>query len=153
MSAFTLNTLKFEKQMNELARISRRTDKEIVTLNAVQILRSIAYNSPKRSGTMNKGWLPAWNALGAAGTPNTRARRKPEAGQTASGGFIDGRNESKAFFEFQNDTHTLRRGKRINYPYIVNARVKFMEKAEREIAVKFDQMIRRKYSKLMRGYD
>lgn len=155
VASFHLDTRQFDSQMQKLASVSTRTDEEIITLNARDILRAIAYNSPKRTGNMNSGWVPAWNALGAPGTPNTRGRkpRKSEARRyVPEGSFIDGRKTSAKFFEFVNTSHYIQRtGAKYNYPYAVAAKTGFMRKAEAEIAGKFEKRIEAQYRKAMRG--
>lgn len=151
--SFRMDTRGFERQMDKLAQLSTRSAEEIVTLNSQQIIRSIAYNSPKRSGNMNRGWLPAWNALGAKGTPNTHSRQNPNTRTrkyVAEGAYIDGRRQKPAFFEFENGSHAVINGKRVNYPFIVNARKKFMAKAEAEVAQRFDRMLAKKMREVMK---
>ena len=155
VASFQLDTSRFDSQMRKLASVSTRTDEEIITLNAIDILKSIAYNSPKRTGNMNKGWLPAWNALGAPGTPNTRGKSAGRAAgrrYVADGSFVDGRSESVKFFEFVNTSHYIQRtGAKYNYPYPVAAKTGFMRKAEAEISAKFEKRITAQYRKAMRG--
>ena len=145
MSSFEINTRTFEKAMTELANESTRTNAEIVTLNSRQILRSIAFNSPRRSGNMNAGWRPAWDALEIPGTPNTRRSKPHKQGSrtyTPAGSFTDGRRQRVPFTEFTNESHfTEKNGKRVNYPHIVAARQNFMGKAESEIAMKMEKML------------
>jgi len=155
-SAFQINTRSFEKAMTELANESTRTDQEIVTLNSKQILRSIAFNSPRRSGNMNSGWFTAWDALGIPGTPNTKRRKPHKQGSrtyTPEGSFTDGRRQRVPFTEFTNSSHfTEKSGKRVNYPHIVAARNPFMRKAEAEIAINAEKMLARKYRRNFRRH-
>ncbi len=70
--ALTIDTRQFEKAARQLSDLSRRSEPEQIRLNARDALRSIAFNSPRRTGAMNAGWWASWRALGANGTPNTR---------------------------------------------------------------------------------
>lgn len=154
MSAFEIDTRTFQKAMTELANESTRTDEEIVTMNSRQILRSIAFNSPRRSGNMNAGWNAAWNGLEIPGTPNTRRKKSHKQGSrtyTPEGTFTDGRRERVKYTEFTNSSHfTEKSGKRLNYPHIVAARQNFMGKAEAEIAMKMERLLARKYRRMLR---
>ncbi len=154
MSAFEIDTRTFEKSMTELANESTRTSQEIVTLNSRQMLRSIAFNSPRRSGNMNAGWNTAWQALEIPGTPNTRRKKSHKQGSrtyTPEGTFTDGRRERVPFTEFTNSSHfTEKSGRRVNYPHIVAARQNFMGKAEAEIAINMERLLARKYKRMLR---
>jgi hypothetical protein len=154
-ASFQLDSSAFEKQMKALARVSTRTDEEIITLNARDILRSIAFNSPRKTGNMNRGWVPAWDALGATGTPNTGSRKstKSQARRyVAEGSFVDGRKASVKFFEFSNSSHYIRKnGVKYRYPVAVATRLGFMRKAEAEVARKFENRLQKQYQKAMRG--
>lgn len=153
-AAFQFQTAGFEAAMADLAKHSTRTDFEIITMNAGQMLRSIAFNSPRRSGNMNAGWRPAWHRLEIPGTPNTR-RSQPHTknGRTyvPAGGYHDARKaRGEKSFTFINSSHMLDPIKgRVNYPYIVAARTQFMRRAEKEVAAKFQRLLERKYRKLL----
>ncbi len=154
MSSFEIDTRSFEKVMTQLANESTRTDEEIVTLNSQQILRSIAFNSPRQSGNMNAGWWTAWDALKIPGTPHTRRRKSHKQGSrtyTPEGTFTDGRRERVKFTEFTNSSHfTEKNGKRVNYPHIVAANNPFMQKAEAEIAINMEKLLARRYRRMLR---
>lgn len=67
-----IDTTEAERAMNELYRVSFRTHFEVLTFNAVDLVKSLAFNTPRRSGNLAAGWWPAYHALGIPGTPNTR---------------------------------------------------------------------------------
>jgi len=158
---FSLDTSGFEGALAQLAARSRRSDAEQIRLNATDILRSIAFNSPRQTGNMNAGWIPAWQALGISGKPNTTrslapftvggkgggAKGRPASGNTRQyvpdGAFVDQRaTPLLPFFEFVNRSHYINaQGKKIYYPYIVATRKDFMRRAEAEIAQKFERRL------------
>ena len=146
-----------ERAMRDVARESDRTDYEIVTANADTLLRSVAYNTPRRTGTARAGWWPAWTALGKAGSPGTRRaynqweQPKTRRKYTPDGYVVDKRRErGERSFEFVNTTHYLTpKGKRVNYIYMVDARQQFMAKAAEEATFKFE----RAYEKLFKRHN
>ena len=160
-SALELDLPRFDKAMTELSRHSNRTASDIVTLNGRTILKSIVFNSPRFTGTMNGGWLPAWNALNVPGFPknkprNARAKRalanKNKRVHVAAGKFLDDRRSvTNPSVEMRNMSHYVENGKKVNYPHIVAAKTGFVRKAEDEVEGKFGRMLEQRYQRLLRS--
>jgi len=71
------DTREFDSAIRNLAMESDRTDAEIVTLNAKQLVRSLAYNTPRDTGATRAGFWPAWSGLDMPGSPGTRRKLVP----------------------------------------------------------------------------
>jgi len=159
--ALEFDTASFDKAMTELSRHSNRTAYEIVTLNSKMILKAIVFNSPRQTGTMNGGWLAAWNALGVPGYPKNKPRKQSDARLAAKmkrqyiadGSIVDNRRSiGDPSVEMQNKSHYIGgRGQRVNYPHIVAARTGFVRKAEAEVSQKFARMLDERYKRLLRS--
>lgn len=151
--SFVLDTSKFESATRELSSLSSSSLEKQVWYNSRMILRSIAWNSPRDTGAMNAGWLPAWNKLKVSGRPNTKLSgttpiqvgKKKSRIKYPEGSIQDNRKSAVPHIIMKNTTHEVRAdGKKINYPIFVNRRYNFMDKAEAEISDKFEYLIRRK---------
>ena len=150
--SFELDTRKFEGAINEMASLSSSSTERQVWYNARAILRSIAWNSPRRTGAMNAGWLPSWKKLKMSGRPNTKLTntdsfevgKKKKRIKHPAGRFDDNRKSVVPHIIMHNLTTEERSdGKKIYYPAFVANITNFMERAEAEIADKFERNIQR----------
>lgn len=144
-----------ERAMQDVIRESDRSDKEIIDMNSRTLVRSVAFNTPKDTGTTRAGWWPAWNALEMNGSPGTRRnyadwKRRSGREMVPEGDVEDNRRgRGEKSFAFSNSTHYIdKRGKRVNYPYILNAQMGWMDKANEEVEFKFG----RTYEKLLKKH-
>ena len=159
-SAIEFDTREFDRALREISQESDKTDHEIITTNAATLLRAIAYNAPRDTGAARAGFWAAWSALGLAGSPGTRRgterfKRKKTAKRTyvPDGAVRDDRNKpGEKEFEFINRTHMINeKGKKIFYPYILNAKTNFWGKGIRETTFKFGkgyEKLLKKHSKI-----
>jgi len=150
------DTREMERAMVEISRESDRTDFEIVTANSDTLVRSLAYNTPRKTGSLRAGFWPAWNALDKTGSPGTRRPFAPYSPQKSKDVYVpdggvqdDRRARDEKSFEFVNRTHILRNGKKIYYGYVLNARSNFWGKGEREATFKFG----RAYEKMLKRHN
>jgi len=153
--SFEWDARELNRAMDAVARESTRADFEIITMNARQLLRAIVYNTPRDTGSARAGFWSAWSALGNSGSPGTRRgpqawKRKDGREYVPEGTVRDDRQRSGVReFEFVNKTHYIdKRGKKVYYPYILNARSDFWGKGEREATFKFGKV----YERLMRKH-
>ena len=155
-SGMSFDTSRLDRGFAQLARNSTRSDSELVKFNSIDIVKSIAFNSPRRSGNMNAGWWPAYAGLNIAGSPNTRRTSPHRQGKrrlyVPEGSFVDNSKSSQPTIEFSNKSHAIINGKRVNYPFIVDARTAFMDAAEKEVAQKVQRRLERQYRKLLRNF-
>ena len=148
------DTKEFERAMRELARESDRSGFEIVTMNARTFVKSVAYNTPRATGATRAGYWPAYQALEMTGSPGTRRPYAPfKRGKVRmmvpEGKVVDKRRErGEQSFEFVNKTHYVQAGKKVYYPYIVNAKSDFFGRGAAEAAFKFGKT----YEKLLRKH-
>ena len=158
-SAMEFDTAHFGKAMTELAKHSNRSARDIVKLNAIAMLKSIVFNSPRLTGTMNGGWLAAWDRLGVPGYPKNTPRNKyakkllaKRGRKYVSDGSIDDNrgNIADPSVTIRNKSHYIERGMKVNYPHIVAAKTGFMRKAEKEFSGKLERMLNMRYRQLMR---
>lgn len=148
-----------EQAMNDVIKESDRADDEVITENAKMLTRSVAFNTPKDTGTTRAGWWPAWNALELPGSPGTRRSQNKWSRKSGSRTYVpegeveDNRDDrGEKSFVFKNRTHYIRRdGKKVYYPYILNGRTNWMGKATQEAEFKFGKVhekLLKKHSKL-----
>jgi hypothetical protein len=150
------DTREFERAMADVARESDRADYEILTMNARTYLKSIVYNTPRDTGATRAGFWGAWESLDMSGSPGTRRSRAPfKRKKRGKRMYIpegtvrdDRKKRGVKEFEFINKTHYVENGKRVYYPYILNARTDFWGKGAEEAAFKFG----RAYEKLLRKH-
>lgn len=143
------DTKEFERAIAALVRESDRADSEIITMNAKTFLKAVVYNTPRDTGTTRAGYYPAWMALGMPGTPGTNRGYAPWAKKggrlyTPEGRVVDERhNSGMRSFEFANSTFYRANGKKVYYPYILNARRDFFGKGAAEASFKFGKLYER----------
>jgi len=124
-----LDTREFNKSLNNLIKESSKDDFDILTFNGKQVIRLIAYETPKKSGFGRAGWTASWNEIGNPGKPYTRkAPGKHKRGKKTyivSGKMIDNRKDRvNPSVEFVNNTFLLyERGNfklKLNYLFDLN---------------------------------
>ena len=149
------DTTEFERAMVELANESERGDAEIVTMNARTLTKALVYNTPRDTGATRAGFWPAWEALEMSGTPGTRKGMVPFKKRDGSTYVPDGlvrdnrRSRGEPSFELVVKTHRLTKdGKKIYYPYVLNAKQDFWGKGHRKAAFKFGKL----YDRLLRKH-
>lgn len=157
-SGIEFASAELERAMRDVAQESDRADREVLTMNAVGLLKSVVYNTPKDTGTTRAGWWPAWNALELSGAPGTGRKlrswtRKGGREYVPEGDVNDNRdNKEELSFEFWNRTHYItKRGKKVYYPYVLNGRTGWMDDAASEATFKFERIhekLLRKHSKI-----
>jgi len=144
----------FDRALREVTQESDRADFEIVTMNSRTLAKSLMYNTPIDSGATRAGFWPAWTALGMPGTPGTtrnmtafevRSKKRKTARRYVPDGWAkdERRKPGDPGFAFAVRTHMYARGKRINYPYALNARLNFWGAGFREVSFKFGQAYER----------
>ena len=62
-----LDTSELDRAINQLTKESPIADAQLVTMNGTQVLKLIAFETPKQSGFARSGWSPAWKGLGITG--------------------------------------------------------------------------------------
>lgn len=156
------DTKEFERAMREISSESDRTDFEIITMNARTYVRSIAYATPRDSGATRAGFWPAWEALDLPGSPYTRRSMTPFGARHMNskrtyvpGGRVrDDRRKrgTDCQFEFVNKTYFIDNcGKKVYYPYVLNAQTDFWGKGAANAAFKFGkgyERLLKKHSKI-----
>lgn len=98
-----------QKAIDAVARESRRTSAEVVTLNGREVMRKIAFGTPRYTGTGRAGWTPAWKTVGLPGRPYTGKGLGQQKGKLkryhADGSAVDGLKAANPFIVLRNDTY------------------------------------------------
>lgn len=165
-----LDTSELESSIRQLTKESPIADAQLVTMNGTQVLKLIAFETPKQSGFARAGWTPSWQGLGITGKPYTRktlgSHTKGNKRYVVDGSFIDNRNaRGESSVEFVNSTFLVwTKGKhklRVNYIFdlddgslktITGKRAGqdkkgFMQKAVNRASFKFSNIYERKMKK------
>ena len=163
------DTRRFDEATAQLAKASPKTAFEIVTLNARGLAKSLVYNTPRDTGATRAAFWPAYEALGMPGSPGTSRRMIPfqkklkrrmsdapgkvklgKRRYVPEGKVIDLRKESgNPSFELIINTHYLTPdGRKVYYPYILDAQVHYWQSGYHEAAQKME----RAYDVLLRKY-
>jgi len=155
---FDVDTREMDSALRDVVRLSTRTDHEIVSLNARDLLKSLVFNTPYQSGTGRAGWWPAWRALDLPGTPGTSRREGPQSSKrdrhkVAAGTVADKRDDpSEPSIEFANVTFLyFKHGARWFYLAASHQRgpnAGWFQAAINEATMKFG----RAYDRLLRKY-
>ena len=160
MVDFEIDYREFDRAMRELSFESDRSDYEIVTMNSQTLTKALAWNTPKDTGAARAGFWPAWSALDLPGTPagttfgftplEIKSKKRKTPRSYVPDGWVkdERRNAGDPGFSFAVKTHTYRNGKRVYYPYILNAKVNFWGAGLREAGFKFG----RAYEKLLKKH-
>ena len=124
-----LDTSELDRAINQLTKESPIADAQLVTMNGTQVLKLIAFETPKQSGFARAGWTPAWKGLGITGKPYTRktlgSHTRGNKRYVVEGAFIDNRTgKGESSVEFINSTFVVwTKGKnklKVNYLFDLN---------------------------------
>jgi len=155
---FEMIDKEFNNALRRLSLESKRAASEVITFNARDFLKSLKFNTPKRTGNGRAGWWPAWRALDMPGSPSRRQTGKRKIRfrglvqeYTADGRIDDQRtNRINPYFEFSNEATVTdnKTGKQIRYLWVHNARSGFLDKSKQEATFKYN----RSYQRLLKKY-
>jgi hypothetical protein len=110
MLSIRIQDKEFNAALAELARTSRRTGAEVVTGQAIQILRALSdltrlaergrrasgkFFRPTMKGRARAGWWTAWKALGVFGVPKGTSAKVLALDE---GSFKDGRKSASSVY-------------------------------------------------------
>jgi len=137
----------FNRAIDQLADMSKRGDVEVLTGQAIQLVRALVRFTrltvqKKRAhrGRARAGWWPAWVRLGVFAVPQGASK---SALGLAEGEFVDGRgNASEPFVEMTNE---------VSYINTLDKKDNILTQA---FAARFDDMQRaldRKYKQMLRS--
>lgn len=152
MSKATLDLTEFNAAINKLEKVSTYADYDLVTSNGRTLLKSLVFNTPRKTGKGRAGWWPAWTLLNMRGTPGTRRKLGAEKIKKriyiSEGYVIDERRKvGEASITFKNKTHvkTTKKGKKIDFYYLGywNNRKNWIQKAYNEATWKFGKQYER----------
>lgn len=97
-----------QKAIDAVSRESRRTGAEVVRLNGREVMRKVAYGTPRYTGTGRAGWTPAWKAVGLTGKPYTAKVFGQQKGKLkryhAEGSVVDELAKANPSITIRNDT-------------------------------------------------
>lgn len=120
----TLDQKEFNKALNNLIKESSLDDHDLITINGQQVIKLIAFETPKKAGHGRAGWTASWHGIGLTGKPYTRktpgTHKKGKKKYVVTGKMIDNRKDKTTpGVEFVNETFLIwTRGsfqQRLNY--------------------------------------
>jgi hypothetical protein len=165
-----LDLTEFNAATQRLAEYSKRTVPEMAKINAQILMRAVAKETPKRTGNLRAGWLPAWRSVGLPGNAYAgRARygqqpprqlsrlgkdgkrKKSRERMVAEGKVISDLKATSPTFTAVNSSHAIRRGgKKVRYGYVYNAWDHFLERAVAKATDKVKQITEKQMDKLIK---
>jgi len=152
----TVDTRAFEKSIRKLAAVADRSDASLITSMGRIAVRSINFNTPRKTGTLRAGWRPAWLGLQMNGQPSSRPLGPSRKGDAiAAGTFTDNRRSLSPSISFENNTvavkgtKTYRYGRRLNFDP-ASKHKGFLDRGTDEAARKIARKADREYRKLIR---
>lgn len=142
----------FNAAITELAKDSRRADTEVLTGQAIQLVRSLVkytrLTSGKRHGKKRHfarvgraraGWWPAWVALGVFSIPRGT---RPKVLANAEGEFVDHRNKR--------DTPYVEISNTVNYIETLDKEDNILTTAAGERFADMSRVVKRRYQQMLR---
>jgi len=151
--SITFTDREFNAAIDELAADSSRTDEQVLTGQAIQLIRLIVRGTPlarerrgkrtrfRNRGRARAGWWPSWLRLGVFGTPGGVGSKVLA---NAEGRFRDGRKDlSNPFVEMINEVNYIDKLDR-DYNIVGEAAASRFDDMQGEIERRYRQLMRRK---------